>query len=129
MVRRPLDLRLLFELRSVLKNLRPSLLAILKKEACVELDAAGDLKFGSFAMLVADLCGAISKPLGISISFQHVGGPGCFSHADGGREAMTSRLALTSYGVPLQSTNNILCESARQTPDESRVKSVSSSIC
>jgi hypothetical protein len=128
MVRRPFELRLLLELRSVLKNLRPPLLAILKEEACVELDAAGDLKFGSLTMLVADLCGPISKALGISISSQHVGGPDCFSHPDGRREAMTSQPALTSYGVPLQSTNSILCESARQALNESKVKSVDNSI-
>jgi hypothetical protein len=62
------------------QNLWPSLLAVFEEEACIEFDAADDLEFGSLTMLVADLCGNISRTLGIiSSPSQHSGGPGCFS--------------------------------------------------
>jgi hypothetical protein len=61
MVRRPSVFCFLFELRSVLEDFRPSLLAILQEEACVELNAAGDLKFSGLTVLVADLWGTFSN--------------------------------------------------------------------
>jgi hypothetical protein len=39
----------------MLKNLRPSLLAVLQEEASVEFDTTGDLEFGGLAVMVADL--------------------------------------------------------------------------
>jgi hypothetical protein len=43
----------------MLKNLWPSLLAVLQEEAGVEFDTAGDLEFGGLAVLVADLEGLL----------------------------------------------------------------------